>query len=139
MVELAAAPDGAPVSGEQIASVQRIPARFLENILAELRHHGLVRTAPGDDQSFQLTEPAADVTLAEVIEAVDGPVARVHGEQPESLEYGGGAAALRQVWVALGANVRRVLESVTLADVVSGELPGPVIGLSRDTGDRQGA
>jgi Rrf2 family protein len=122
-VELAAAEGAGPVKGEQIARAQSIPPKFLENILLELRHAGLVQSQRGVEGGYWLAQPADEITVAEVIRAVEGPLANVRGTRPEALEYTGSAEPLRQVWIAMRANLRAVLESVTLADVVSGELP----------------
>jgi Rrf2 family protein len=124
--ELAAHEGAGPVKGEQIAHAQGIPAKFLENILLELRHAGLVQSQRGADGGYWLGRPAAEITLAEVIRAVDGPLANVRGARPETVEYGGAAAGLRDVWVAVRASLRGVLEAVTLADLAAGELPGSV-------------
>ncbi len=129
--ELAAAPDG-PVKGERISQAQGIPLKFLENILLELRHHGLVQSQRGADGGYWLARPAAEITIAEVIRAVEGPLANVRGARPETLEYEGAAEPLRDVWVAVRANLRAVLESVTLADVAAGELPDDVVAITRD-------
>ena len=128
MVELAAsgASDGAPAKGEALAEAQRIPVRFLENILGELRVHGLVHSKRGADGGYWLARDADDVTLAEVIRAVEGPLATVHGEAADEIDDVGGSEPLREVWLALRANIRQVLESVTLADVVQGSLPEPI-------------
>ena len=125
-VELAAAPPDQPIKGDAIAVAQEIPLRFLENILTEMRQQGLVHSRRGQDGGYWLARPADDITVAEVIRAVDGPLASVRGDRPDQLDYLGAAEPLKGVWVALRANVRSVLESVTLADVVAGELPAPV-------------
>lgn len=130
MLELAATEGGEPLKGEAIAEAQQVPMRFLENILGELRHAGLVHSRRGADGGYWLAREADDITVAEVIRAVEGPLASVRGERPEELRYRGEAASLAQVWIALRANVRQVLESVTLADVVAGELPEPVLRLA---------
>jgi Rrf2 family protein len=122
-VELAAAEGAGPVKGDQIARAQSIPPKFLENILLELRHAGLVQSQRGVEGGYWLAQPADEITVAEVIRAVEGPLANVRGTRPEALAYTGSAEPLRQVWIAMRANLRAVLESVTLADVVSGELP----------------
>jgi Rrf2 family protein len=129
-IELAAAADG-PVKGEAIAAAQGIPLRFLENILAELRHAGLVQSQRGAEGGYWLARPAAEVKIADVIRAVEGPLASVRSERPEELAYRGAAEPLRDVWVALRANIREVLEVVTLADVVARELPSRVVKLTR--------
>ena len=124
--ELAAAPSGRPVKGEQLAQSQAIPPKFLENILADLRNAGLVRTRRGAEGGYALTRPAQEISVAEVMRAVEGPLAAVQGVRPESLHYAGAAERLPEVWVALRANLRAVLERVTLADLASGALPASV-------------
>lgn len=132
-VELAAA-DAGPVKGEVISSLQGIPLKFLENILGELRHAGLVRSQRGTDGGYWLARPAEEITLADVIRAVEGPLASVRGESPSQLEYSGAAQPLAKLWVAVRANLRAVLESVTIAQVAQNELP-PLIGeLTSDPG-----
>lgn len=126
----AGASAGAPLTGEAISTAQSIPLPFLQNIFAEMRHAGLVNSKRGIDGGHWLARPADDVTVADVIRAVDGPLASVRGETPEELDYKAGAEPLRGVWLALRSNVRQVLESVTLADLVSGDLPQPVMRLS---------
>jgi Rrf2 family protein len=130
-VELAAAGDG-PVKAEQIAAAQRIPVNFLENILAELKRAGIVEIRRGAAGGYLLARPPDEISLADVIRAVEGPLANVRGQSPEALEYEGSAAQLREVWVALRASVRSVLERVSLADVAHGELPPHVVELTRD-------
>jgi Rrf2 family protein len=132
-VELAAVEgDGRPVKGEQLAKRQDIPHNFLENILTELRRAGIVRTRRGADGGYQLARPAADISVAEVLRAVEGPLAAVQGVRPDQLEYGGAAARLPEVWVALRASLRDVLEHVTIADIASGRLPAVVRERSRN-------
>ena len=125
-VELAGAGEG-PVKGTVISKSQKIPLRFLENILGELRHAGIVQSQRGSEGGYWLARTADDITIAEIVRAVEGPLASVRGERPEDLDYLGDAEPLRQVWVALRANIRQILESVTLADVVADELPAPVV------------
>jgi len=126
-VELAAAgPDAKPVKGEQLAQSQDIPQNFLENILTELRRAGIIRTRRGAEGGYQLALPADEVTVADVLRAVEGPLAAVQGIRPDELEYGGSAAKLPEVWVALRASLRDVLENVTLADIARGRLPAAV-------------
>jgi Rrf2 family protein len=131
-LELAAAPDEKPVKGERIATSQAIPLRFLENILMQLRHAGLVESRRGADGGYRLARPAGDVTLADVIRAIDGPLAGVSGARPETLDFTGVAAPMRDVWIAVRASLRGVLEGVTLADVVAGGLPQHVRDLVAD-------
>ena len=129
-VELAAA--GGQLTAEQIAQAQNIPANFLENILRDLRRAGIVDSRRGQQGGYALARPADEISIADVIRAVEGPLANVRGYPPEDLEYGGASAKLREVWVALRANVRNVLEQVTLGDVARGELPAHVEELTRD-------
>jgi Rrf2 family protein len=124
-VELAAAGDG-PTKGERIAQAQSIPPNFLENILVDLRNAGLVASRRGADGGYWLARPADEISLADVIRAVDGPLANVRGLRSEQVEYAGSAEPLREVWVAVRASLRAVLENVTLADVANGELPEQV-------------
>ena len=131
MVELAAAGE-ATVKAEAIAQAQAIPLRFLENILAELRHAGLVRSQRGSEGGYGLARPAAEITVADVVRAVEGPLASVRGERPESVRYTGAAAPLAQVWIAVRANLRAVVERVTIADVAAGALPEGVAALADD-------
>jgi Rrf2 family protein len=130
-LELAAAEEP-PVKGERIAEAQGIPLKFLENILGDLRQSGLVVSQRGPVGGYRLERPASEISVAEVIRAVDGPLAAVRGERPESAHYGGPATELPTVWIALRAAVRGVLEQVTLEDVVNGELPSEVRDLARD-------
>ena len=126
-VELAAAESsGKPVKGEQLARSQGIPQNFLENILTELRRAGIVRTRRGAEGGYQLARPASEITVADVLRAVEGPLAAVQGTRPEELSYEGAASSLPDVWVALRASLRSVLEHVTLADIASGKLPAVV-------------
>ncbi len=125
-LELAAADDERPVKGERIATAQAIPLRFLENILMQLRHAGLVESRRGAEGGYKLARPPSGVTLADVIRAIDGPLAGVQGERPQTLEFTGVAAPMRDVWIAVRASLRSVLEQITLADVIAGELPDHV-------------
>lgn len=125
MVELAAA-DGGPIKGEAIANAQAVPLRFLENILIELRHARLVRSQRGAEGGYRLARPAETITIADVIRTVEGPIASIRSERPDELSYSGVAAPLREVWVALRASMRTVLETVTLADVATGQLPAEI-------------
>jgi Rrf2 family protein len=118
------------VKGDQLAAAQAIPQKFLENILADLRNAGLVQTRRGADGGYALTRPASEISLAEVLRAVEGPLAAVQGTRPEGLHYQGAAARLPEVWVALRANLRAVLERVTLADLAAGTLPESVATLT---------
>ena len=129
MAELAAAPPG-PVKGERLASSQEIPLKFLENILTELRRAELVATQRGAEGGYRLARPADEITLAEVIRTVDGPLANVRGERPDVVTYTGAAEPLQDVWLAVRTNLRAVLETVTLADLAAGRLPDEIAELA---------
>ncbi len=131
-VELAAATDERPVKAERIASAQDIPLNFLENILGELRHAGVVRSHRGAEGGFRLAKPAAEITIADIIRAVEGPLASVRGGPPEETSYPGSSEALPRVWIAVRANLRRVVEHVTVADVAAGKLPAAIDKLAED-------
>jgi Rrf2 family protein len=128
----AATEGSGPVKGEWISEAQGIPKKFMENILHDLKRAGIVRTRRGASGGYWLARPAEEISLAEVIRAVEGPLANVRGEWPESVEYPGAAEALKEVWIAVRANLRAVLESVTLADIADGSLPKPVTVLTKD-------
>jgi Rrf2 family protein len=130
--ELAATRPGVLVKAATLASAQQIPRNFLDNILSDLRRAGLVRTQRGAEGGSMLARPAAQITLADVLRAIEGPLAAVRDVRPDELEYGGAAAKLPAVWVALRANMRNVLEHVTLADLVNGKLPRVVTELTVD-------
>lgn len=130
--ELAAATGATPVSAEVLAAAQQVPHRFLEAILRDLRREGIVASRRGAGGGYVLARPADKVTVADVVRAVDGPLVYVRDERPSDLDYSGTAASLLHVWVALRANVRAVLESVTLADLASGEVPASVRSLVDD-------
>ena len=124
-VQLAGSPDR-PVKGDAIAHAQDIPFPFLGSILRDLREAGIVNSQRGADGGYWLAKPATEITVADVIRAIDGPLARVRGVRPEDLEYAGPARALQDVWIAAMASLRDVLEAVTLADVAGGRLPASV-------------
>ena len=128
MAELAAA--DAPRTVEQLSSAQHIPNKYLESILGELRRGGLLRSQRGPDGGYRLARPAAEISIADVIRALDGELANVRGNRPEHLEYGGAAAPLQEVWIALRASERVILEGVSLAHVASGEMPELVASLT---------
>jgi Rrf2 family protein len=128
-VELAAA-EHTPVKAEDVANGQGIPLNFLVKILHELRLAGLVGSQRGPEGGHQLARPAAEISVADVLRAVEGPLAEVRGTPPESLQYMGSAQPLQRVWVALRTNVRSVLETVTLADIAGDQLPADVDALA---------
>ncbi len=131
-VELAAAPDEKPVKAERIANAQGIPLNFLENILGELRHAGIVRSHRGAEGGFRLAKPASEISIADVVRAVEGPLASVRGGPPEQAEYAGASESLLRVWIAVRANLRSVVEHVTVADVAAGRLPKAIDKLAED-------
>ncbi len=131
-VELAAAPDEKPIKAERIATAQEIPLNFLENILGELRHAGIVRSQRGAEGGFRLAKPPERITVADIIRAVEGPLASVRGGPPEEASYGGASASLPRVWIAVRANLRKVVEHVTVADVATGQLPRAIERLAED-------
>ena len=120
------------VTAEQVARAQQIPVKFLETILTQLRRAGLVRSQRGPDGGFWLARPADDITLADIIRAIDGQLLGVRGERPENVGYIGAAEPLQRVWIALRASERAILEEVTLGQIVSGELPATVMELVGD-------
>lgn len=125
--ELAAADE--PRTVDQLAAAQQIPGKYLESILGELRRGGLLRSQRGPDGGYRLARSASDISIADVIRALDGELANVRGSRPEDLEYAGAAAPLQEVWIALRASERAILETVTLAHVASGKMPKSVANL----------
>jgi Rrf2 family protein len=131
VVELAGSSQDAPRKVDDVATAQGIPVSFLENILTQLRSSGVVRSQRGPEGGYWLAHSPDDVNLAQIIRAVEGPLVGVRGQRPEEIEYSGSAEQLQQVWIALRANLRKVLEQVTVADVASGKLPKEVIALTK--------
>jgi Rrf2 family protein len=125
----AAAPD--PLTADRIATAQGIPSRFLQAILRDLQHARLVNSQRGREGGYRLALPAAEISIARVMRVEQGFLADVHGQRPEDVDYPGPAATLGTVWVAARASYRRVLEEVTLADVIAGELPAHVTELAQ--------
>jgi Rrf2 family protein len=134
VVELAAAEGDKPVKAERVANAQEIPLNFLENILGELRHAGVVRSHRGAEGGFRLARPPEEITVADVIRAVEGPLASVRGGPPEDANYAGAATSLPRVWIAVRANLRRVVENVTIADIAADRLPATINELTDDPG-----
>ncbi|HLM84649.1 MAG TPA: Rrf2 family transcriptional regulator [Solirubrobacteraceae bacterium] len=132
VVELADSAAGSPRKVDEVAQAQSIPVSFLENILTQLRSSGIVRSQRGPEGGYWLAHPPEEVSLAQIIRAVEGPLVGVRGQRPEEIEYAGSAESLKQVWIALRANLRKVLEHVTVADVASGRLPKDVLALTRE-------
>ena len=132
LLTMAAAETDRPMKAEALASAQGLPVNFLENILADLRRAGLVTSHRGTDGGYRLARPSKEIAVADVMRALDGPLAEVRGLRPEALTYDGPATHLQDVWVAVRANLREVLEQVTLAHVVDGKLPARVRKLTAD-------
>jgi Rrf2 family protein len=129
--ELAAA-GGGPIKGDRLAAAQGIPPKFLENILSDLRQNGIIRSQRGSEGGYWLARAAADISVADIMRAVDGPLASVRGQRPEDVDYTGAAEQLQRVWIAVRHNLREVVEQVTVADLASGRLPEPVTRLADD-------
>ena len=123
-----------PVKAEALSRAQDIPLKFLENILQGLRQAGIIESRRGPDGGHLLARPAAEIALGDVIRAIDGPLAGVGGRAPDTLRYVGSAESMQEVWIAVRASLRRVLDQVTLADVAAGELPALVQELTEDPG-----
>jgi Rrf2 family protein len=130
-IELAAGSQEAPRKVDEVAQAQDIPVSFLENILTQLRSAGIVRSQRGPEGGYWLAQPADQLPLATVIRAVEGPLVGVRGRRPEEVSYNGSAESLQKVWLALRANLRKVLEHVTVADVAAGKLPKEITALTR--------
>jgi Rrf2 family protein len=131
VIELADSAQDSPRKVDEVARAQSIPVSFLENILTQLRSSGIVRSQRGPEGGYWLARPADEVNLADIIRAVEGPLVGVRGQRPEEVEYAGSSESLKQVWIALRANLRNVLENVTVADVAEGKLPKDVLALTR--------
>ncbi|GHD29912.1 RrF2 family transcriptional regulator [Streptomyces galbus] len=123
---------GDPVKAESIAAAQDIPHKFLEGILGDLRRAGVVDSRRGGGGGYRLARAADAITVADVIRAVDGPIVSVRGVRPTGLSYAGSAEPLLPLWIALRANVRRILEGVTVADIAADALPEPVRALAAE-------
>ena len=135
LLELTAAYRSDPsrlVKGEAIATAQGVPLKFLEGILRQLRQSGIVASQRGAEGGYRLDRSPDTVTIADVVRALDGPLAAVRGQRPEDLEYHGASEHLREVWIAVRASMRHVLERITLDDVAAGGLPDDVTALLAD-------
>jgi Rrf2 family protein len=130
-VELVGSSQARPSKMDAVAQAQGIPRSFLENILKQLRSAGLVRSHRGPAGGYWLARPPDELNIAHIIRAVEGPLVGVRGQHPEEIEYVGSAESLQPVWIALRANLRNVLEHVTIADVAAGRLPKDVLALTR--------
>ncbi|MFG2750721.1 RrF2 family transcriptional regulator [Streptomyces xanthophaeus] len=130
-LQLAASQDDGPLKAEAIADAQDIPHKFLEGILNDMRRGGLVLSQRGGNGGYRLAKPAGSISIADVIRVVDGPLVSVRGVRPPDLSYTGPAEALLPLWIALRANVREILDGVSLADVAASDLPVEVAALSQ--------
>ncbi|MFD5513476.1 RrF2 family transcriptional regulator [Streptomyces sp. NPDC127051] len=133
-LQLAAAQDDGPVKAEAIADAQDIPHKFLEGILNDMRRGGLVLSQRGGNGGYRLAKPARSISIADVIRVVDGPLVSVRGVRPPDLSYTGPAQSLLPLWIALRANVREILDGVSLADVATADLPSGVSALADTPG-----
>ncbi|MEW2395154.1 Rrf2 family transcriptional regulator [Streptomyces sp. NPDC046862] len=131
-LELASVSDDASLKAEVIASAQGIPHKFLEGILGDLRRGGLVVSQRGGKGGYRLARPADTIAIADIIRVADGPLVSVRGVRPPELSYVGPAESLLPLWIAVRANVRKILGEVTLADVATARLPEEVQGLAED-------
>src|SRR3984885_12821526 len=131
VIELAESSQESPRKVDDVAPAQGIPVSFLENILTQLRSSGVVRSQRGPEGGYWLAHDPNHLHLPQIMRAVEGPLVGVRGQRPEEIEYSGSAEQLQQVWIALRANLRAVLENVTVADVASGSLPKEVLALTR--------
>jgi Rrf2 family protein len=132
MVEMATLEHGVLVKTEDLARAQGIPPQFLVDILSDLRNAHLVRSRRGRDGGYELARPATQISIADVLRCIDGPLASVHDTGLGDLPYSGATMPLTDVWRALRASMRAVLEATSLADVAGGHLPAEVAGLARD-------
>jgi Rrf2 family protein len=136
LIEMAARRDadqsGRPVSAEELGKLQDIPHNFLQAILADLRKAGVVHAQRGQAGGWRLAQPAEEVTVADVIRAVDGPLVSVYGLRPEAVSYNDRADSLQRVWIAARHSLRDVFERVSVADLASGQLPPEVAALTED-------
>lgn len=137
VVELAAADSGRWIKGEAIAAAQGMPHRFVENILGELGHAGIVVSQRGAEGGYRLARAASRISVADVIRAVEGPLATVRGEVPEAVDYHGRAQPLRDVWFAVRASLRAVAEHVSVADLAAGTIPPPIAEIAADPDARR--
>ncbi|MEU2256152.1 RrF2 family transcriptional regulator [Nocardia xishanensis] len=134
LLEIAMATPEAKIKADAIATAQRIPPKVLETVLGELRRAELVVSRRGPDGGYSLARPASEISIADVIRAIEGPLASVRGQRPEDVKYSGAAEPLQRVWIALRVNIRSVLENVTVGDIVADGLPEFVEALTGDPG-----
>jgi len=130
---LATAEEAVPVKAAAIAEAQAIPRTFLDQILLDLRRGGMLESRRGPDGGHRLARPAYAITVADVVRVMDGPLALVHGHRPEGLAYAQPAARLQDVWDAVRAGLRAVLERTTIEQIVTGRLPDAVTSLASES------
>ena len=132
LIELASRKDGSPVSAEELGRLQEIPHGFLQAILADLRRAGVVMSQRGQSGGWRMAREPEDVSVADVIRAVDGPLVSVYGLRPEAVAYGDSAQVLQHVWIAARSSLRGVFEGVSIQDLADGTLPPEVASLTTD-------
>ena len=132
LIEISSSSGEAPISAEEIGRLQGIPHNFLQAILADLRRAGIVISVRGQSGGWRMARDAADVSVADIIRAVDGPLVSVYGLRPEAVEYNGSAMILQLVWIAARANLREVFERVTIDRLSRGDLPLEIMKLTKD-------
>ncbi|RNL66126.1 Rrf2 family transcriptional regulator [Nocardioides marmoriginsengisoli] len=132
LIEIARRDDGAPVSAEELGRLQDIPHGFLQAILADLRRSGLVIAQRGQSGGWRLNKDAGDISVADVIRAVDGPLVSVYGLRPEAVNYNESAAVLQHVWIAGRHALRDVFEQVSVRQLADGKLPKVVTNRTAD-------
>jgi Rrf2 family protein len=137
LVQLAADESRMPVKAEHLATSQEIPPKFLLEILRQLKQKKLLVSRRGPEGGYVLARPADQITIADVIRAVEGPLATVRDVSPASLSYEGPTASLPTVWVAVRGSLRQVLETVSIEDVRSGRLPKQVVAMATKYGEEE--
>jgi Rrf2 family protein len=132
LIEIASRADQAPVSAEQLGKAQDIPHGFLQAILADLRRAGILVSQRGQSGGWRYAGRPGDVSVADVIRAVDGPLVSVYGLRPEAVDYDDTAAVLQHVWIAARRSLRDVFEQVSIAQLAAGDLPDAVTSRTAD-------
>ena len=132
LIELAARADSGPVSAEELGRAQEIPHNFLQAILADLRRAGIVISQRGQAGGWRMARPPEDVSVADVIRAVDGPLVSVYGLRPEAVAYNESAQVLQHVWIAARSSLRDVFEKVSIKALAEGRLPRSVAARTAD-------
>ena len=130
LVTLAA--EGRPMTADELARAEELPVNYLENILLDLRRAGVVASRRGPDAGYRFVRPPGEISAADVLRALEGPLAEVRGLRPEASAYSATAGPVQEVWVAVRASLRSVLEEVTIENMASGRLPRQVKKLLAD-------